>query len=62
MIRRILSVSWFIEALAWAWNLVFAGRFVDSEVSCRSNTFVPSLVLWLRFVLRPRTLCINTAL
>jgi hypothetical protein len=61
MIRGILSILWFIEVLPWALNPVFAGRFTDSVVSCRSTTFVPSLVLWLRFVLPTRTLCINTA-
>jgi len=49
VIRGILSVLWFIEALAWALNVVFTGHFVDSDVSCRSDTFVPFLVLWLCF-------------
>jgi hypothetical protein len=61
IVRGISSILGCIEALSRAVATVRAEYFLDSVVSCRSNTFVPFLVLWLRFVLRSRTLCINTA-
>ena len=62
VIRRFLSILWFIEGLARAVAAVLAADFLDSVVSCRPTTFVPFLVLWLRLVLRARTLCINTTI
>ena len=45
----IMSIVWSVDLLSRAVAAVFAGHVFDSVLSCRSTTFVPSLVLWLRF-------------